>query len=128
MMLSDATFYLPWPDRKLSPNGRFHWSVVAKAKKKAKQDAYYLTLEAGISKIAADALSVHYTFYPPSRRAFDLDNSLSSCKAYSDGIAQAVGIDDSLWTITIKKAGVIEKHGMVKVVIEWETKGQDDGK
>jgi len=117
--MTEALFYLPWPAKALSPNARVHWSVLARAKKSAKNTAFYLVKEAGIGKIEADSLSVQYTFYPPSRRAFDLDNALSSLKAASDGIALAVGVDDSAWTITIKKAGAIEKGGMVKVQLEW---------
>lgn len=117
--ISSAAFFLPWPDRRLNPNAREHWAIIASAKKKAKNQAYYLALEAGLGKINADALSVRYVFYPPSRREFDLDNALSSLKAAADGIALAVGIDDSKWAVAVSKAGAIEKGGMVKVELEW---------
>lgn len=117
--MTEAQFFLPWPDKRLNPNARIHWAVLASAKKKAKSDAYYLALQAGLGKIDADALSVRYVFYPPSRREFDLDNALSSLKAAADGIALAVGIDDSKWKVAVSKAGAIEKGGMVKVELEW---------
>lgn len=117
--MTTAQFFLPWPSRVLSPNARVHWSSLARAKKSAKNVAYYTALEVGLGKIEAEALSVKYTFYPPSRRQFDLDNLLSSMKASGDGIAMAVGIDDSKWKIAIEKAGPIEKAGMVKIELEW---------
>lgn len=121
MQASTAQFFLPWPDRRLSPNSRVGWRALASAKKKAKSDAYYLTLSAGLGKIDADALSVRYVFYPPSRREFDLDNALSSLKAAADGIALAVGIDDSKWKVAVSKAAKVEKGGIVMVELEWST-------
>lgn len=114
-----AEIFLPWPDKSLSPNARVHWSSLARAKKAAKRTAYYTTLEAGIGRIDADSLSVKYSFFPPDRRARDADNMLSSCKAYQDGIAAAIGIDDSKFEITIAPRGPVERAGMVKVELEW---------
>jgi hypothetical protein len=117
--MNTATVFLPWPDKTLSPNSRVHWSKLAKAKKKAKQDAYYATLEAGIGKINASALSVRYVVFPPDNRGRDQDNIIASLKASADGISQAVGIDDSKWSISIAPRGPVQKHGMIKVELEW---------
>jgi crossover junction endodeoxyribonuclease RusA len=117
--MSQASLYLPWPDKRLSPNSRQHWAALAKAKKKAKADAYHLALEAGLGKIEADTVLVRYSFFPPSRRAYDLDNLIASMKAAADGIAMAIEVDDSKWNIAISPHGPVEKHGMVKVDIEW---------
>ena len=118
-MTNTATLLLPWPDRRLSPNARVHWSVLASAKKKAKEFAYYTTLGAGLSRIGADQLLVRYSFFPPSRRPFDLDNAVASMKAAADGIALAIGVDDSKWQIEIAPRGPVEKNGKVKVELEW---------
>jgi crossover junction endodeoxyribonuclease RusA len=115
----NAEFFLPWPDKKLSPNARVHWAPLAKAKKSAKRTAYYTVQEAGIGAIDAKSLSVRYVFYPPSRRLYDQDNIIASLKAYADGIAAAIGVDDSKWQISIAPRGPIEKGGMVKVELEW---------
>lgn len=114
----NAEFFLPWPDRKLSPNARVHWRTLARAKKQMKEFAYYRAIEAGLGKIETDAITVKYTFYPPSRRRFDLDNMLSSMKAAADGIALAIGVDDSKWAITITKDGPMGA-GVVKIELEW---------
>lgn len=42
-----------------------------------------------------------------------MDNMLSACKAGLDGLSDAIGVDDSKWTLTIKKAEEI--GGFVKV-------------
>lgn len=114
-----AELFLPWPDKRLSPNARVHWSSLARAKKSAKRAAYYTTLEAGIGKIEAESVLVRVSFFPPDRRPRDIDNAFASCKAAFDGIAQAIGIDDSKWEIAIAPRGPVEKNGMVKIDIEW---------
>jgi crossover junction endodeoxyribonuclease RusA len=117
--MTTAEFFLSWPDKRLSPNSREHWASVARAKKRAKRDAYYSVKDAGIGKIEAESLSVRYVIYPPDRRARDQDNIIASLKAYADGIAEAIGIDDSKWNISIAPRGPIEKGGMIKVELEW---------
>jgi crossover junction endodeoxyribonuclease RusA len=118
--MPDASIFLPWPDKRLSPNARQHWASLARAKKAAKRAAYYTALEAGLGKIEAETISVRVSFFPPDRRPRDTDNAFASCKAAFDGIAQAIGIDDSKWNITIAPRGPVEKSGMVKVDLEWE--------
>jgi crossover junction endodeoxyribonuclease RusA len=81
--------------------------------------AYYATLQAGIGKIDADSIEVRVSFYPPDRRPRDTDNMIASCKSFFDGISQAIGIDDSAWTLSIAPRGPIEKNGMVKIELEW---------
>lgn len=106
---------LPWPPSELSPNKRQHWAVTAKAKK------YYRTLCAtearfqGLDRMAAKRLHLSLTFYPPTRRAFDLDNLLARMKAGLDGLADVMGVDDSRWSLAIQKAG--EVGGYVEVTI-----------
>lgn len=117
--MTTATIFLPWPDKRLSPNGRYHWTQLARAKKAAKRTAHYTALEAGLGKLEAERLVVRVSFYPPDRRPRDTDNMVSSCKAFFDGISQAIGIDDSKWTLILEPRGAIEKNGMVKVVLDW---------
>jgi CPA2 family monovalent cation:H+ antiporter-2 len=48
-------------------------------------------------------VDVSVIFYPPDRRRRDLDNCYSMCKAYQDGIFQALGLDDSrIRTVTLR--------------------------
>ncbi len=55
-------------------------------------------------------------FHAPDRRRRDLDNLLSSCKSYLDGVALAYGINDSrLRPMTIDFADEIFKGGKVEL-------------
>lgn len=117
--MNSATVFLPWPDKRLSPNGRFHRMQVARAKNAAKRNAYYSVLEAGIGKLNTNAVTVRYSFFPPSNRTYDLDNLVASMKAAADGISQAIGIDDGKWSLEVSPRGPVEKNGMVKVDIMW---------
>jgi crossover junction endodeoxyribonuclease RusA len=117
--MNSAKLFLPWPDKALSPNSRGHWSKLYRAKRKAKDDAFWAAKEAGLGKIEADRLLVRYSFYPPSHRSYDLDNLVARMKAAADGIALAVGVDDSKWDLAISPRGPVERNGMVKVELEW---------
>lgn len=89
---------LPWPSPDLSPNARAHWAVTAKAKKLARKDACTATKAAisahGKPDLGEGRIPVRITFYPPDRRRRDDDNMVGSFKAYRDGIADALGVDD----------------------------------
>ena len=95
---------LPWPSSKLKPNGSHgHWAVVANARKKARAEACLIAKAAigrqmidgeGMDWLGEDRIPVRITFYPPDRRRRDDDNMVASFKAYRDGIADALGVDD----------------------------------
>lgn len=118
--MKTAEIFLPWPDKRLSPNSRHHWAQVARAKKAAKRTAHYTVLEAGIGKIETTAVNVKLSFYPPSKRHYDADNLIASHKAALDGIAEAIGVDDSKFIISATPHGPVEQNGMVKVSLSWE--------
>lgn len=117
--MKTAELFLPWPDKRLSPNARVHWSSLARAKKTAKRTAYYTALEAGLGKIEATAIKVRLSFFPPSARRYDADNLIASMKAHLDGVSEAIGVDDSKFIISAAPRGPIEKNGLVKIELEW---------
>lgn len=106
---------LPWPPSALSPNARAHWSVLAKAKKSYRSECAWQAKVQGLGRIEADRLHVSLVFVPPNRRGFDLDNLLARMKSGLDGLADVLGVDDKLWTLTIARAEEI--GGMVKIRI-----------
>lgn len=108
---------LPWPSRTLHPNARVHYMQLAKAKKKARADAALLAQAAGVKSVKSDAPLVSWTFCPPDRRRRDMDGALASCKAYADGLADAMGVDDSRWCWQMQWGPVV-KGGEVRVEIE----------
>jgi crossover junction endodeoxyribonuclease RusA len=95
-LLDPVSVRLPWPVSPLSPNARIHWARKAQLVKASRSTAFYLTREAfGPTKPNWPGARVSMTFCPPDKRRRDLDNCISSTKAARDGIADALGIDDS---------------------------------
>lgn len=106
---------LPWPDKRLSPNARTHWAIKAKAVKAYKETCYWLMRKAGRPTLG-DVIPVTITFYPPTKRRYDLDNRVASFKAGQDGIAQALSVDDSRFEPTYKRGEIVNGG---KVVVEF---------
>jgi len=88
------TIELPWPSHELSPNARVHYRVKAKAAASAKFEGRLFALESKMQIPNDKPLVMEVVFSPPTRRHFDADNLLSSCKAALDGIFAACGADD----------------------------------
>lgn len=99
----NKTIKLPWYLAECSPNYRGHWSKISKAKKQCKELAYIYTNNSGI-KVDKDIskLLITLEYYPPSNRRMDLDNCVASSKAYLDGVAQALGVDDSVFMLNVR--------------------------
>lgn len=112
-----ARVTLPWPPKELSPNARVHWSALARAKKAYRAACAMQAQHQGVRRLAAAKLHVSLTFYPPSRRAFDLDNALARMKSGLDGLADVLGVDDKHWSLGIERAEQI--GGMVKVEVRY---------
>jgi len=85
---------LPWPPAKLSPNSRTHWRAKAPVTKAARHDAGWLTKAAGASIDHDGPIPMHLTFRAPDNRHRDRMNVEAACKAYFDGIADALGVND----------------------------------
>lgn len=94
------TISLPIPHRRISPNGRGHWKTKSKHTKLARQRAKLRTLEALGQHFHARGLPVpvfagySLRHYFPTAAERDDDNADGACKAYRDGIADALGVDD----------------------------------
>lgn len=100
---------LPWPDRKLNPNyskGR-HWTSTTDERKKARAAARVATLNVLLDngwEAPAGDVELAIVFMAPDRRHRDRDNLLSACKPALDGLADAMGINDSRFNpITISR-------------------------
>ena len=89
---------LPYPDKALSPNSRIHWSIKAKAAKKARSDAFYIAIMAGFNKSTFagydNRLHIWIDIYAKTKNYPDADNMLSSLKSAIDGIADALELND----------------------------------
>lgn len=110
---------LPWPSRTLHPNARVHWAAAYKAKAKARAEAFVMTRY--LRGLVSEPVTIAVTLHPPNERRRDLDGALSSLKASFDGIADAIGIDDSRWAWRLPSAFAEPvKGGKVCISIEQE--------
>ncbi len=84
---------LPIPPVALRPNGQHgHWRTIGKAKRNAKTLAHLRTLNLLQGQpVCAVAYTLGYFFHSTP---WDDDNAIASVKAYLDGIAKAIGMDD----------------------------------
>lgn len=111
-----TTLTLPWPPKQLSPNVRIHWATKAKHAKGYKTACYAITKSAGLpTPYPTGKIALRLDFCPPNRHKRDLDNLLASMKAGIDGVAWALGVDDSRFTFAIALAD--EVGGFVKLQI-----------
>lgn len=92
---------LPFPDKILWPNGRGHHMAKARAFKKHKEWARVATLAAVPWSFKHDGslISLKYVLTPKTAHAIDRDNAVAAMKAYQDGIALALRIDDSAFAV-----------------------------
>lgn len=111
---------LPWPAKELSPNARLHWAAAARAKKAYRARCRALGLVAGLGLVpaGAESLAVHLDFFPPDKRARDWDNLVASMKAGLDGLADAMGVDDSRWRLSFEVCDETATGGRVVVMVE----------
>ena len=116
---ADVRLTLPWPHKGLSPNARVHWRRKAELTAKAKREAWGVALAAGVKHRETDAeVPMRVTFCPPDRRRRDRDNAIAACKAMMDGLAMALGVDDSRFAVTYAAGwGEPVKGGAVVVEI-----------
>jgi crossover junction endodeoxyribonuclease RusA len=91
---------LPYPHKALWPNGRAHWGE--KSKQTRLHRAWgFAAMRACLPpcfKHNGERISIRLTVHPKGRGvAPDKDNAIAACKSYLDGIAEALGVNDSLF-------------------------------
>lgn len=126
MRIYSEEVQLPWPDQKLSPNAAV--SRIAKAKVYAGHKRYAalsarkqlkgfkVRIPEGKERLVGITLIVA----PPSHRRMDEDNMLARCKAYIDGIAGALGIDDCRFHYREQEWLPVTEGGFVSFVVDYE--------
>jgi crossover junction endodeoxyribonuclease RusA len=110
---------LPFPAKILWPNGRSHWAEKARAVKAHRiwgRNAA-LIYRSDILALPGSRFDIAVTVYPKTRNAIDCDNCVAALKPYLDGIADALGVDDSLFnTPSIAFGGPI-RGGLMSIGI-----------
>jgi Holliday junction resolvase RusA-like endonuclease len=109
---------LPWPIAKLSPNKRMHWAALYRAKKAYATSCLWSMKAQGIKPIKADRVHVTIEFLQPDKRHRDMDNCVASFKAGQDAVVNAIGIDDSKWTVTYLPFSRYQQNGLVQLTIK----------
>jgi len=112
-------------DAVLTPNrGQRNPWAKDRAKAQAHEDARLCTLSAmhGVAIAGVDRATYHIERGQAKRRqVFDQDNCAASCKAFLDGIAKALGVDDRGWTLgTVHQTRDPEKIGYVRITLVWD--------
>lgn len=93
---------MPFPPAILSPNARPHWAAKAKAVKSYRHTGYLAAMIADKGstfpfEYEGGEINLWIDFHPPSSRRMDDDNALSRFKSGRDGIADYLGVDDSVF-------------------------------
>ena len=112
---------LPFPDRRLNPNSSKgkHWASTVALRKSARAGAALLaTVAAAGHRFEPGAeLALVITFVQPDRRARDRDNLLAACKPMLDGLADALGVNDSQFEPVTIRREYGKKPGAVRVEV-----------
>lgn len=96
------TITLPHPPKVLSPNSRAVWQAKLAPRRKAREIAMSAALRAlesagrTLEGLEPAAYSIVWRYWHGVEP--DADNSLASCKAYLDGIAQVLHVNDRTLT------------------------------
>jgi crossover junction endodeoxyribonuclease RusA len=122
MTLDRLTIRLPWPDTSLMANRKNgkHWRSSHEAKVRARESAFFAAKEAlGRNTLSpAGQVRVSITWVAPNKVRRDLDGLLSAEKPRLDGIAAALGIDDSQFKPLILDSALdSDRKGFVLVEI-----------
>lgn len=110
---------LPFPAKILWPNGRGHYHAKNREFQKHKQWAYHATMAAlpRCFKHNGEPIKLRVTVTPKTAHPIDADNTIASLKAYFDGIALALKVDDRCFAVPEITFGSPKKPGGVEVAL-----------
>jgi crossover junction endodeoxyribonuclease RusA len=108
---------LGWPPKVLSPNARTHWAARSKAAKAYRYSCFMAAKLAGLVAPAGRLLLV-IEFMPPNRQRRDDDNLIAAFKSGRDGLADALGLDDSLFVTQSRLSDEVRPGGAVRVTLK----------
>ena len=99
--MSERDFFrvvLPWPNWDISPNGTSNRRYKAQLVRQHRQDARYAAMAAIGYQNWIDGNEAYsiWIFRQPNKRKRDTGNMRAACKAYQDGVFDALRVDDSI--------------------------------
>ena len=108
---------LPFPAKVLWPNGRGHHMAKHREFQKHKEWARLATLEVlpRCFKHNGEQITLKVAITPKTSHAIDADNAVASLKAYFDGIALALNVNDSTFTVPEIVFSPPKKPGAVSI-------------
>lgn len=106
---------LDWPSQPCWPNRQKHWQNTRESRGVQKEAAYYTARALKWRKPYRDPRGVHLslTFCAPSKRRYDLDNALAAMKGAIDGLSACLGVDDSLFSYTLRRGDPSKDGGVI---------------
>jgi crossover junction endodeoxyribonuclease RusA len=109
-----------WPMPKLWPNSRAHRMQVWRAQQAATREAFWATNIVKPRDWKPDGSRFKLTIraHPSVARNRDDDGMIGACKAYRDGIAHALKVDDSLFDLQPVRWGDMHSRGRVIFDVE----------
>jgi crossover junction endodeoxyribonuclease RusA len=113
---------LPWFPNALRPNARPHFMAKATATKKARQWAFLATKEVQPFPPREGPIKLIVCYFPKTAHALDMDNCIAASKAYFDGIAQALGVNDSRFVIAPHIAQPVKGGRITVQIVEQEAR------
>lgn len=133
MRITTKEIVLPFPDKVLSPNVGMGRLEKSRHYKVAKDTAYLYTKRAlgngyrlSLPKGQERTVGVTLIITPPSRRRMDEDNMLARCKAYIDGVATALGVDDCRFHYREQVWKPAQKPGSVGFTIDYDIPDEEE--
>ena len=107
---------LAWPHKYLWPNSRIDRRKATPQRQGARLEGFAKARAECGPKGLSGPIHVHMEFCPPDQRKRDTDNMFAACKAHRDGIADAIKVDDSKWTLSMSRGDVVA-GGAVHVTV-----------
>jgi hypothetical protein len=112
---------LPWPPSTLSGHAKGHWYTTSPIVAKHRAWAKNATVAANIGPVPVEGdIHIGFTFYPPDRRS-DRCNFANRLKAYIDGIADALKVNDRRFLPAYHFAEPVRGDGKIVVTIGSQT-------
>lgn len=110
---------LPFPAKILWPNGRGHWAAKHRAFQAHKQWAWAVALQSFRAGDLDPRPPIRWsvTFYPKTSHRIDDDNARASLKAYQDGIAEAMHLNDAEFEAPTIHFAEPVKGGKVVIIV-----------
>ena len=114
-------FHLPY--RELSPNSCVHWAVKARVARAQREETGWLAKIEWQPLMPMKHATISYTFVVKDKRHRDLDNLISACKSFQDGLIDAGVLEsDNSQHLTLVQCNVMQGEAEQTIITLNEVK------